>query len=89
MKKRKGMTLRKICGEDLIIADGTDDVDFSNLVSLTPSAAYLWREVGDGEFDNTILVRLLTEEYDVDEATAKADACELAKSWLEAGLVEN
>ncbi|MFW5480969.1 MAG: hypothetical protein ACOCOK_06660 [Prevotella sp.] len=35
------------------------------------------------------MARLLTEEYEVDDATALHDAQALAKSWIEAGICED
>lgn len=89
MKKKKGFKLRTVCGEHVIVAEGRENIDFSKIISLNDSAAYLWDSVQDGEtFDADTLATLLTDEYDVDPATAQADAKEMASQWLEAGIVE-
>ena len=36
-----------------------------------------------------MLTHLLTEAYEVDEATAQADVSQLVKRWKEAGLIED
>lgn len=88
MKIKQGFELRTICGEAIIVAHGIENIDFSKIISLNESAAYLWRNVVDKEFDANTLARLLTEEYDVDEATALADAQKVIQDWSNAGLAE-
>ena len=88
MKTKIGFNLRQICGENVIIAEGEENIDFSNIISMNESSAYLWKNIQDKEFSEVELVKLLTEEYDVDEITAKSDGDRLVKSWLNAGIIE-
>ena len=88
MKIKKGFELRTICGETIVVAHGIENIDFSKIISLNESAAYLWRKVEGRDFDAAELARLLTEEYDVDAATALRDAEKTAKEWQAAGLAE-
>lgn len=88
MKTKKGFKLRTVCGENIIVAEGIENIDFSRIISLNESAAYLWTKVQDSEFTNDTLVKLLLEEYEVDEATARTDVETLTKKWLEAGIIE-
>ncbi len=88
MKTKSGFNLRQICGENVIIAEGEENIDFSNIISMNESSAYLWKNIQDKDFSEDELVKLLTEEYDVDEITAKSDVNSLVKSWLNAGIIE-
>ncbi len=88
MKTKSGFNLRQICGENVIIAEGEENIDFSNIISMNESSAYLWTNIQDKDFSEDELVKLLTEEYDVDEITAKSDVNNLVKSWLDAGIIE-
>lgn len=88
MKTKKGFELRDVCGEKVIIAQGIENLDFSKMINLNESAAYLWEQVQGTDFTAADLAAKLCEAYDVDEATATADAEALMKSWLEMGLVE-
>lgn len=88
MKIKKGFELRTICGETIIVAHGIENIDFSKIISLNESAAYLWRNVEGRDFDASELARLLTQEYDVDDATALRDAEKTLEDWKNAGLVE-
>lgn len=88
MRKKTGFTLRDICGEHIIVSEGLENIDFSKIINLNDSAAYLWQAVGNADFDAPLLASKLTEEYDVDETTALADAKEIAEEWKKAGITE-
>lgn len=89
MRIKKGFTLRDICGETIVIGEGKENVDFTNLIRLNESSAYLWRSVGSTEFTPDTLADLLCKEYDVDHDTARTDAAELCQQWKEAGIAED
>ena len=86
MRINQGFDLREMFGEHIVIASGVENIDFSKVISLNESAAYLWNEVKDKEFTPTLLAALLTERYDVPDAVALADAIELAEHWVSVGL---
>lgn len=88
MKIKKGFVLREICGENVVSAEGLDHVNFNRLISLNPTATYLWKNVYDKDFDEDLMAILLTDKYDVDYQAALIDAKELVKVWKENGLVE-
>ena len=75
-----------MCGEYIIIGTGVENIDFSKVVSLNESAAYLWNEVKDKEFSPEMLAALLIEQYEVEETVAMADAVALADLWVREGL---
>ena len=87
MKINQGFELREMCGEHIVIGTGVENIDFSKVVNLNESAAYLWNEVRNKEFTPEMLAALLLEQYDVDEAVAMADATELVALWVREGLV--
>lgn len=88
MKTKEGFRLRTVCGENIIVAEGIANIDFSRIISLNESAAYLWNKVQGTEFTNDTLVKLLLEEYEIDKATASCDVEALTKKWFEAGIIE-
>lgn len=88
MRKKKGFELRDVCGEQVIIAVGKENVDFSKIISMNESSAYLWNSVCDDDFSAESLCKLLVEEYNVDETTALKDAQNLIEQWVQAGIVE-
>ena len=88
MKTRKGYTLRSLGKEFILVADGFEAVDFSRMISMNESSAFLWKEVEDKEFDAEMLTTLLTDNYDIDRETARNDVDNMLKSWSEAGMIE-
>lgn len=88
MKIKKGFELRKICGENIIIAHGMENIDFTKVISLNESAAFIWQQVEGKDFTEADMVKILLDEYEVEEPQAQADVKALAESWQQAGLVE-
>ena len=88
MKAKTGFNLRNVCGEQVIVAEGRENIDFSNIISMNETSAYLWNAIQGKDFTVDDLVELLTQEYDVDKQTASKDAQALANQWLEAGICE-
>ena len=88
MKTRKGYTLRQLGKEFILVADGFEAVDFSRMISMNESSAFLWKEVEGKDFDAKMLTNLLTENYDITIETAQNDVAALLKSWSAAGIIE-
>lgn len=88
MKAKPGFNLRVVCGENIIVAEGEENIDFSNIISMNESSAYLWQNIQGKEFTHEDLVGLLTQEYEVDDATALKDVKALTELWLQAGIIE-
>jgi hypothetical protein len=87
MRIKEGFILRTICGQHVISGEGTANVNFSQLISLNESAAYLFRSVKDKDFTPETMADLLLEEYEVDAETALKDAKDLCDKWIEVGLI--
>ena len=89
MKVKNGFNLREVCGENIIVAEGDENIDFSNIISMNESSAYLWQEVQKlDNFTIDTLTQLLCEQYEIDEETAKKDVTTLATQWAAAGIIE-
>lgn len=88
MRTKKGFNLRTVCGENIIVAEGKENIDFCNIISMNSSSAYLWQEIAGKEFDCNDMAELLTAQYEVDKDTALNDAKKLAEEWIKAGIVE-
>ncbi|MBR5211625.1 MAG: PqqD family protein [Bacteroidales bacterium] len=87
MKIIEGFRLRDVMGQATVIGEGVDQVNFSKLITLNESAAFLWKEVEGKDFEVETLAGLLVGEYGIDEALAARDAKSIAEQWIEAGLV--
>lgn len=88
MRTKKGFKLRDICGEKIIVAEGLENIDFCNIISMNESSAYLWKQVEGKEFTVEQLAELLTNEYEVDKGTALRDSKALTAQWLKAQIIE-
>ena len=88
MKQKTGFVLRTICGENMIVAEGKENMDFSNIISMNESSALLWQKLENKEFTIEDMADLLMEEYEVSKETALADSKLLAQQWKEAGIIE-
>ncbi len=89
MKQRKDFVLRQICGMSIITAEGLKAIDFSKLIRLNDTAAFLWQEAArQGDFTADSLVEALCREYEVDEAVARNDCQKAVESWQKEGLLE-
>ena len=87
MKAKKGFNLRQVCGEYIIVAEGDENIDFSNIISMNESSAFLWKEIKDMEsFNIDYLVNKMTEEYEID--TARRDITTLVAEWGQSGIIE-
>ena len=88
MKIKKGFELRTVCKENIIIAFGEENIDFSKVISLNESAALMWRAVLGKDFSAEDMDDALMQEYEVDRETALKDAQAMLQQWLEVGLIE-
>lgn len=87
MKTLDFLTLKQLGNEYILIPGEGADVNFNKMISLNPSAAYLWQGVEGKDFELQTLVDLLLEKYNVDAQTAERDSKVLLDKWLEAGIV--
>ncbi len=89
MRQKKDFVLRQVCGMSIITAEGLKAVDFSKLIRLNDTAAFLWKEAArQGDFTPDTLAEALCREYEVDEAVAKNDCQKTVESWQKEGLLE-
>lgn len=88
MKVKKGFVLRTICNEHIIVAEGKENIDFNNIISMNETATHIWNSVKDLEmFTVSDMVESILSEYEVDEQIARTDCENLAKQWLSAGII--
>lgn len=78
MKINEKMKVRTVAGENVVIMQGVDGTDMTRVVALNESAMLLYNTLKGREFEVDDVVRLLTEEYEVNEADARKDA----EAWV-------
>ncbi len=89
MKIKKGFILRTVCGENVIVGEGLDAINFGRMLCLNETAAWLWKQaVEQGDFTAESLAKALCDEYDVSPDQALADVKETINQWTELKVVE-
>lgn len=87
MRIKDGFELREICGENVILSHGMENIDFSKIISLNETAAFLWKEAVGKDFDEQSLSDALLDAYDVDAETVRKDVERILSTWREIGLL--
>ena len=89
MKIKKGFILRTVCGENVIVGEGLDAINFGRMLCLNETAAWLWKQaLEQGDFTADSLAAALCNEYDVTLDQALADVKETINQWTELKVVE-
>ncbi len=93
MRTKKGFRVNEICGAHVIVAEGKENIDFSDVINMNDSAFLLWNSVEGKEFSVDDLADILVSNYEIDENTplprdmALKDSQELVDKWLKAGII--
>ncbi len=93
MRTKTGFGLREICGQYVLIAEGLENLDFSNIVSMNETAATLWNAVQGKDFTVEDMAQVLVDNYQIDETTALpmeqalADAKKVLEQWRKAEIL--
>ena len=87
MKIKDGFILRQVADNYLVVAVGDAVKDFNGIINLNETGAFLWKILESGATEEE-LVKKLTEEYDVDEETAKKDVGKFVSKLAEANLLK-
>ena len=89
MRIKKGFVLRDVCGRKAIMGEGLGAIDFSKIVALNKSAAWLWEQAQEmGDFTIEALTEKLCDKYDVTPEEARQDVLEIVGEWQELNVVE-
>ncbi|MDO4496431.1 MAG: PqqD family protein [Bacteroidales bacterium] len=88
MKLKPDFDLRDICGRKVLVPEGLSNIDYSSIIHLNETAAYLWEQLKIKEnFELDDMVALLMQEYNVSAEVAKTDCSELLSQWHQAHLL--
>lgn len=79
--------VRTVAGENIVIMQADGEADMTKVVALNESAMLVYEQLKDKEFAVADVARVLTDEYDVDEATAMTDAEELVADMRKEHLI--
>ena len=88
MKTKKDLVLRPLGDQFILVAEGNAVVDFTQMVSMNASSAYLWDAVEGKDFDLAMLADLLVEGYGITKEQAEHDATVVLDDWKRIGIAE-
>ena len=88
MKTIDGFKLRKLGNEYILVGESMSLINFNKMITLNETAAFLWQQAEQGEFDANKLCKALCAEYEVDPVQAFQDVEATLKAWKEAGVIE-
>ena len=87
MKIKSGYIIREVAGNHVVVPTGKASLDFSGVMTLNETGAFLWKQLAIDKTEQELLFALL-DEYDVNETTAKADISEFIAKLKEADFFE-
>jgi len=79
MQIKKGLEIKNIAGEKVLIMQGRVGVDMTKVVSFNTTSEWLWNTLYDRAFSLEDVTLLLTDRFQVKAGTAEADA----KNWVD------
>jgi len=88
MRLKKGFVLRNVCGENALIGEGVNAINFGKLLTLNETAAFLWKEAAEGDFSPESLATALCKEYEVEADEARRDVDDILSQWQQEGFIE-
>lgn len=87
MKLNPKMKVREVAGEHIVMRVGTDGTDMTTVIALNESSLLLYNRLRDCAFSIDDAVKVLTDEYEIDEATARRDVENWAQEMRRNGLL--
>lgn len=72
MDIKKNVILRTVAGEHMLVPIGDTVFQYNGIFMMTDSGKLLWENIRNGA-EKDELVKVLTVEYEIDEATALQD----------------
>jgi hypothetical protein len=79
MKLKKGLKLKNMAGEPVLIMQGYAGKDMTKVIAFNATSEWLWNRLYDKEFVLKDVSGLLVERFELDNVTAENDA----RKWIE------
>lgn len=86
MKIKDGFLLRKVGGQNVVVALGEASRSFNGIIRLNDTGVFLWQQLQQ-DITEERLLDLLTQEYDIDSAQARKDIAEFLESLRKAAIL--
>lgn len=89
MKIKSGFVLEEVGGSYLAVAVGARAKEFSGLVRLNETGAFLWERLAAGDVSREELLQAMLSEFDVSSEVALGDIVAFEKKLSQNGILEN
>ncbi len=86
MKIKDGFMLRKVGGQNVVVAIGKASLDFNGIIRLNDTGKFLWEQLKNDITEEQLLSAML-DEYDIDRETAEKDIAEFIVRLKGADLI--
>ena len=87
MRAAKDYIMREIAGETILIPSGAAAKKFNGLITINELGAFIW-DVLTEDVSLDTLVERITDAYEVDAETARADALAFLAELRQVGALE-
>lgn len=88
MKIKQEYKVREIAGENVVIMQGRQGADLTQIVTLNASALVLWNALSGKEFTVAEAAEVLVQNFEVESDVALCDATAWVERMAECGLIE-
>lgn len=88
MKIKQEYKVREIAGENVVIMQGRQGADLTQIVTLNASALVLWNALSGKEFTVAEAAEVLVQNFEVESDAALRDATAWVERMSECGLIE-
>lgn len=88
MRIKQEYKVREIAGENVVIMQGRQGVDMTQIITLNDSALVLWNALQAKEFTPVDAARVLEQNFEVEADVAMRDAEAWVARMAECGLIE-
>ncbi|MBO5902595.1 MAG: PqqD family protein [Tidjanibacter sp.] len=88
MRIKSEYKIRKIAGENVIVAVGATNVNTTSIISFNATSVELWNALSERDFTVADVVAIIKNDYGQSEEIATRDAAAWIEKLREAKLIE-
>jgi hypothetical protein len=88
MRIKEGFVLKQVANKWIVVPVEENAIHFNGLLTLNDSGYKLFEQLQEGDVTVEMLVKTLTDLYDVDRTTAKQDVLSFIQKLKEKDLIE-
>ncbi len=88
MKIKKGFSIKKENGENIVVCDKSIHNDFNTIILLSDTSAYLWELLQNKDSTKEQMLNELLKKFDISTILALSDIDVFIKTLKENGILE-